>query len=314
MAWIQSHQEIWEHPKTDALMELLGIERVVAVGILHRLWWWAMDYAKDGNLQRYSALQIAHAMQWAGPSDELISALQTAGWLDPNRTIHDWKEYGGKLLAKREAEAKRQADRRAQMAVSAPRTRDVQRTSHGTYAGRSDQIRGDKRRGDNGSTSDTPIAREAASARKSDWQDGVSPMDRFCAAYPLDTEGHFRGNRNLVGALWNKCVQPGEIEQVLQAVANYKAKDEVRRGKIKAAERFLEVWRNFAAPPAFEHEPVQPPANSDHEANLWTLRSLRQTLETKPDAETQSWYDQELARLSPAAREQFEREMVSKAS
>ena len=51
-AWIESHQSLRDHPRKDQLAEELFVGRVpndvanyAAVGILHYLWWWALDYA-----------------------------------------------------------------------------------------------------------------------------------------------------------------------------------------------------------------------------------------------------------------------------
>src|SRR5687767_5633894 len=55
MAWIESHQEIARHPKTRKLARLLGGSVPTAIGHLHLLWWWAVDYAEDGWLGKYTA-------------------------------------------------------------------------------------------------------------------------------------------------------------------------------------------------------------------------------------------------------------------
>lgn len=57
MAWIESHQEIWRHPKTKKLARLLGVSVPTAVGHLHGIWYWALDFAQDadfigGNVHR----------------------------------------------------------------------------------------------------------------------------------------------------------------------------------------------------------------------------------------------------------------------
>ena len=113
MAWIESHQEVGRHPKTKKLARLLGVSLPAAVGHLHYLWWWALDFAQDGTLGKYDAADIADARQWDGDADHLIDALLSAGYIDDTGSglvIHDWAEYAGKLLERR---AKDRARKRA---------------------------------------------------------------------------------------------------------------------------------------------------------------------------------------------------------
>ena len=126
MAWIESHQSLGAHPKTKKLARLLNVPLPQVVGHLHMLWWWAFDYAQDGDLSRYAAEDIADAVLWEGSASLLMASLLDAGFLDqPNGKpcIHDWDEYGGKLLAKRRADAQRKENAR--------NSEPVQRTSNG---------------------------------------------------------------------------------------------------------------------------------------------------------------------------------------
>lgn len=50
MAWLRSHQELARHPKVKRLSRQLNISLPQAIGHLHLLWWWCMDYAQDGDL------------------------------------------------------------------------------------------------------------------------------------------------------------------------------------------------------------------------------------------------------------------------
>jgi hypothetical protein len=116
MAWLESHQSLGEHPKTKKLCRLLGIPKREAVGTLHLLWWWALDYAEDGDLTRYDALDIAIGADWDKNETEFVDSLVSAGFLDRNETalvIHDWHDYAGKLIERRERNAQRMRDARA---------------------------------------------------------------------------------------------------------------------------------------------------------------------------------------------------------
>ena len=120
MAWIESHQEVGEHPKTKKLARLLNISLVSAVGHLHFLWWWALDYAQDGDLTTIDPIDIAGGAKWDGDAEEFISALikcggNKAGFLESNDgriVIHDWIDYAGKLIDQREKNAERQRKHR----------------------------------------------------------------------------------------------------------------------------------------------------------------------------------------------------------
>lgn len=110
MAWIESHQEIAAHPKTRKLAQTLRIPKAQAIGHLHCLWWWALDYAVDGDLSRYDTADIALGAEWDGDPDVFVDALVDAGSRgssgfldvgDDGYVIHDWDEHTGMLRAAR---------------------------------------------------------------------------------------------------------------------------------------------------------------------------------------------------------------------
>lgn len=118
MAYIESHQELGRHPKTKRLARQLGISIPAAVGHLQFLWWWAMDYAQDGDLSRYDSDDIADAAMWDGAeAATFVEALAAAGFLDGDGecwSIHDWADYGGKLLVRKRRNAERMVEARAE--------------------------------------------------------------------------------------------------------------------------------------------------------------------------------------------------------
>lgn len=128
MAYIESHQELGSHPKTRKLARLLGISRVTAVGHLQFLWWWATDYAGDGCLARFDPLDIAVGAEWDGDPEAFLAALIDAGFVDPDRAIHDWDLYGGKLAERRTRNAERMRAARAREAHDTDRAEHVQHT------------------------------------------------------------------------------------------------------------------------------------------------------------------------------------------
>ncbi|MFN0222133.1 DnaD domain protein [Paenibacillus sp. KR2-11] len=129
MAWIESHQELARHPKTKKLARKLKVTVPAAIGHLHLLWWWALDFAPDGNLSKYEVEDIAEAAMSEIDAEDFIHALKEAGWIDQEGTssdirLHDWYDYAGRLLEKREVDKERK--RKARGSAS-----PVRRTSDG---------------------------------------------------------------------------------------------------------------------------------------------------------------------------------------
>jgi hypothetical protein len=130
MAWIESHQAVGHHPKTILLAKLLKCRLPAAVGYLHFLWWWAIDYAPSGRIGRFSAPVLAHACELPGPPEVFMDALTGAGFVDASDSdpsIHDWDIYAGRLIARRQKDADRKRTSRGQEP-------DLQQTSNGRPA------------------------------------------------------------------------------------------------------------------------------------------------------------------------------------
>jgi len=127
MAWIESHQELGRHPKTLRLAVELKCSVPCAVGYVHFLWWWALDYAPDGLVLVANQPLVAQACMWTKKSETFWAALETAGFVEPAEEpgvvrIHDWTDYSGKLKAQRALRKdsnRRAQQRRRQQKVSA---------------------------------------------------------------------------------------------------------------------------------------------------------------------------------------------------
>lgn len=113
MAWIEVHQSLPHHPKTKRLARALSLPIYGAVGLMVNVWAWALDYAQDGNLSRFDDEELADGAQWDGEPSELRAAMLKVGFLDSTGVLHDWWDYAGKLVEKRQANAKRMRDARA---------------------------------------------------------------------------------------------------------------------------------------------------------------------------------------------------------
>jgi len=132
--YIESHQELGRHPKTKRLARLLGVSLPCAVGHLQFLWWWAMDYAQDGDLTKFDAFDIADAAGWEGDAEQFLSALiqcgigEGAGFVerhtDGSVRLHDWDQYGGKLFEERRKNAQRVASHRSKQSAEKPSSSD----------------------------------------------------------------------------------------------------------------------------------------------------------------------------------------------
>jgi hypothetical protein len=129
MAWIESHQALQRHPKTLKLAAILGESRRGAIGMMHCLWWWAIDYAPSGDLGKISDAELVGACDWGGETGVLRAALRNSGFLDPDDHLHDWDEYAGRLLSSRRRDAKRKRDVRR---TSGGRPTTVHRTDRHT--------------------------------------------------------------------------------------------------------------------------------------------------------------------------------------
>lgn len=115
MAWIESHQTLGRHPKVEKLAKILKIHKAQAIGHLHLLWWWCLDYAQDGSLISLTNSDIADAAGWTKQPDLFIEAMLTCGvtrdgFLERSGSgfvIHDWHQYAGRLIEKRRVDYER---------------------------------------------------------------------------------------------------------------------------------------------------------------------------------------------------------------
>jgi hypothetical protein len=123
VSWIPSHDSLKDHPKRKRLSRLLEISQYEAIGILHCLWWWALDYAPDGDLARFDPADIGDGIDYQGDPKELLNSLASAGFLD-GLVIHDWSEYGEALFRRRQANAERQRRYRARYVTDTCKTRN----------------------------------------------------------------------------------------------------------------------------------------------------------------------------------------------
>lgn len=117
MAWIESHEDLPNHPKTRRLARMLGISIPATVGHLHLLWYWVLKYSDDGDLGGFTDDDIADAAMWEGDPVAFFHALVDAGFIDKDEDgarVHDWHDYAGKLVQRRKANRERMRKARAE--------------------------------------------------------------------------------------------------------------------------------------------------------------------------------------------------------
>lgn len=153
MAWIELHQTLWTHRKTVVLADALGLPEMYAAAHLARLWCWALDNAvadygqRRGLLTGAPARAIAGGAGWTDDPCVFFDALIESGYLDrdgDDLVLHDWWDYAGKYLARRQTDADRKRQDRLKdrspdvqgqlSATSVGCPTDVRRTSTDTPA------------------------------------------------------------------------------------------------------------------------------------------------------------------------------------
>jgi len=91
------------HPKVDDLAARLKVPRYAAVGLLELLWHFTAEFARPGDVGRFSDQAIAAALSWDGDESMLVSSLHHAGWLDAccqqhRFRVHDWPDHADQTV------------------------------------------------------------------------------------------------------------------------------------------------------------------------------------------------------------------------
>lgn len=111
MAYMPVDQKLARHRKTIALAAELGrdVHRWQAAGLLIDIWDWAIDQAKDGRIdvEIHREALAKHLGTRSGYIEKTITALRKIGWIDPDGRLHEWDEWGGKVVKAREEDAHR---------------------------------------------------------------------------------------------------------------------------------------------------------------------------------------------------------------
>lgn len=100
MSWIELHDDLPNHPKITELCAELKIKKAEAVGLVCCLWTWALRYAEDGDLSKFSQETIEKAVGWTKKNLRFLSVLK-GKFVDEDLKLHDWLDFVGPYLIKK---------------------------------------------------------------------------------------------------------------------------------------------------------------------------------------------------------------------
>jgi hypothetical protein len=93
-----------DHPKTRHLAALLKLRRWQVVGLLESLWHFAAQYARRGDIGKWTNAEIAAGIEWEGDPDKLIECLSETRWLDQSDQyrllVHDWPDHADQTVSR----------------------------------------------------------------------------------------------------------------------------------------------------------------------------------------------------------------------
>jgi len=84
-------------PKLKALQSLLQCGFPQTIGLLELLWNFTGQHSPQGNIGKWSDVEIAGACEWDGDPEVFVQALVTSRFLDAHPhhrlVVHDWEEH-----------------------------------------------------------------------------------------------------------------------------------------------------------------------------------------------------------------------------
>lgn len=97
--YIEFHDGLRDEVKVHRLAKSLAIPYPTALGHLACLWLWTANSApEDGSLEDFTPEEIAHGALWSGDAAAFLGALQRASLVDKDLVVHNWTQYGVRLL------------------------------------------------------------------------------------------------------------------------------------------------------------------------------------------------------------------------
>jgi hypothetical protein len=161
------------------------------IGHLHLLWWWALEFAPDGDLTDMDVEDLADGAGWIGDAGTLFAALRDCGpgnsagfveELDGKTLLHDWDEYGGRYGRRVESARKAATSRWAkQKANPEPEMRSH---SEAHYVADAEERRGEESREDEREPADGEPRRKRRSRMTDDWQPDPEKLAKLRQQFP----------------------------------------------------------------------------------------------------------------------------------
>lgn len=105
LPWIKLFGNLPDHPKSDLLEDILGVERAWTHVV--ELWLWVSRVRPKGTLEGLSDAVIAKRSGWAHDAETFVRALIEAGWLTEDRELAGWDEHQGAHVRKVERDRQR---------------------------------------------------------------------------------------------------------------------------------------------------------------------------------------------------------------
>lgn len=113
MIWLPIHTDLPRNIKLKRFSEMLNIKQAQAVGHLVMLWLWTLEIAPKGDLTGFRDDEIADGAGWTKRDKAVfVKALRLAGFLEEDNRVHDWNDYAGDLLYRREKDRLRKREQR----------------------------------------------------------------------------------------------------------------------------------------------------------------------------------------------------------
>jgi len=88
--YVKVFTNFYTHRKTMRLRALLGED---AFWIPPRIWAYAAENQPDGDFSSYSDGELAGLIGYSKDATSMLQALLQAGFMDPDRKVHDWAEH-----------------------------------------------------------------------------------------------------------------------------------------------------------------------------------------------------------------------------
>jgi hypothetical protein len=101
MAWMELHQEFYDHPKVRSLARNIRVPIPTAKGYIVNLWLYCVKFAQDGDITDHITDLPSYMEVPEKPGYNIIKSMIAVGLLDENNgrvCVHDWKSHGIRLL------------------------------------------------------------------------------------------------------------------------------------------------------------------------------------------------------------------------